>query len=158
MSEQPDSAIETFACVLNAWHAHEKELRSYLIHRVGDRPTAEDMLQEIFLKSIRQGVGFCQLDNPRAWLFQVARNTVVDHVRLEKPQIELTEELVAPPENHCDPVDELAICLIRNLTVLSPEDRHLVEQCDLQGIPQQDYAEVHGLSLTAMKSRLRRAR
>jgi RNA polymerase sigma-70 factor, ECF subfamily len=30
---------------------------------------------------MRQGEGFCTLDKPRAWLFQVARNALVDRAR-----------------------------------------------------------------------------
>lgn len=161
MSGQTDHPVGTFNCVLNAWNSYEKELLNYLIHRIGDRPTAEDLLQEIFLKSIRQGIGFCQIDNPRAWLFQVAKNIVIDHSRLSKPLTELTEltdDVVSPQVNYCDPVEQLASCLVYNLNILEEEDRKLIEQCDLQGVSQQEFADMHELSLPAVKSRLRRIR
>lgn len=61
-----------FACVSAAWQAHEGELRKYLRYRAADADTADDVLQDVFVKAMRQG--FCSLDNPRAWLYQVARN------------------------------------------------------------------------------------
>ena len=67
-----------FECVLNAWRDHESELQRYLTRRVSDKHLADDLLQDVFVKALRQGQGFCTLDNPRAWLFQVARNTLVD--------------------------------------------------------------------------------
>jgi RNA polymerase sigma-70 factor (ECF subfamily) len=147
-----------FDCVLQAWHAHEGELRGFLIHRLGDADSADDLLQETFLKSMRQGAAFCEIDNPRAWLFQVARNAVIDRARLAKPQIELLEQIAAPSTNERAPVDELDACLLRNLAEMAAEDRQIIEQCDLQGIRQHEFARIHGLSLPATKSRLLRAR
>lgn len=146
-----------FDCVLAAWLSHEAELRGFLTHRLGDADQADDLLQEVFLKAMRQGRDFCELDQPRAWLYQVARNALIDRSRLAKPQVELPEDLAAV-ESARDPVDELDACLTRNLARLSDEDRLIIEQCDLKGIRQQDFAAQHGLSLPAAKSRLLRAR
>lgn len=65
----------------SAWRAHEGELLGYLRHRLSDADAADDVLQDVFVKAMRQGQGFCTLDNPRAWLFQVARNALVDRAR-----------------------------------------------------------------------------
>jgi RNA polymerase sigma-70 factor (ECF subfamily) len=146
-----------FDCVLAAWRAHEAELRGYLIHRLGDADSADDVLQEIFLKAMRQGATFCEINQPRAWLFQVARNTLIDRTRLAKPLVELPDGLAAVKEERA-PVDELDACLQRNLAEMPVEDRQIIEQCDLQGVRQQDFARAHGLSLPATKSRLLRAR
>lgn len=59
----------TFDCVSRAWQAHENELRAFLVHRTGNHAMAEDLLQEVFLRSMRQGQRFCELANPHAWLF-----------------------------------------------------------------------------------------
>ncbi|GAB1232618.1 sigma-70 family RNA polymerase sigma factor [Ferrigenium sp. UT4] len=146
-----------YSCVLNAWRAHEPELRGYLIHRMSDPHIAEDLLQEVFVKAMRQGKEFCRLDNARAWLFQVARNALVDHQRLHKETVEVPEDIPAP-EFHPEPLVALSACVARVLTELSPEDRDIIEQCDLNGAKQSDYAKSHGLSLAATKSRLLRAR
>lgn len=78
-----------FSCVIKAWRAHEGELRRYLTHRLGNTQLAEDLLQETFVKAMRQGKDFCSLDNSRAWLFQVARNALVDYQRLHRETAEL---------------------------------------------------------------------
>ncbi len=145
-------------CIESAWRAHATELHGYLAHRLADVHAAADLLQDIFLKSTRQSVRFCQLDNPRAWLFQVARNALVDHFRLAKSQEELPDDLPVPPGDTSEPVDQLDACLLRNLATLSAEDKNLIEQCDLRDIKQQEFATAYGLSLSAVKSRLLRAR
>ncbi len=143
--------------VQKAWQQHRAELRGYLLHRLKDVSQAEDLLQEVFLKAMTQGQQFCTLDNPRAWLYQVARNALVDSLRLTKDAIPLPEDL-AQEADAMAPVDELSECVARVLTELSPEDREVIQLCDIEGMKQQDFALSHGLSLTAVKSRIQRAR
>lgn len=146
-----------FPCLDRAWHANEKELRAFLAHRLGERHAAEDVLQDVFVKAIRQGSDFCQLDNSRAWLFQVARNALVDHLRLKKDHTELPDDIPAP-EAHTEPVDALTGCLGRVLQELPEADGDIIRECDLNGVKQQTYADANGMSLSAAKSRLLRAR
>ena len=162
--EAPDSdpaGGASFACVASAWQAHEGELRGYLRHRLSDSDAADDVLQDVFVKAMRQGRGFCTLDNPRAWLFQVARNALVDRARTDHPTEALSDELaeVAPdPENTLAPVDALAECVIRALAELTLDDAAVLRACDLHGQTQREFAAAQGLSLAAAKSRLLRAR
>ncbi len=61
-------------CLLTAWHEHQAELRGWLRHRLGNTVDAEDLLQDVFLKALRQGERFCAITNARAWLYEVARD------------------------------------------------------------------------------------
>lgn len=144
-------------CLMNAWQAHEAELRQWLRGRLGDAHDAEDLLQELFLKALRQDKKFCEIGNARAWLFEVARNAVADRLRLKKEQVELPEDL--PDEHEETPaVASLAVCLPRVLSELSEEDRDVLTRCDLEGMKQEEYARLKGLSLAGAKSRVQRAR
>jgi len=157
----PPPGMAAFACVSAAWQAHEGELRSYLRHRAGDADVADDVLQDVFVKAMRQGQGFCTLDNPRAWLFQVARNALVDRARTAHPHETFTDELADNTplsETAMAPVDALADCLVRTLGELPEEDQLVLRACDLAGQTQRAFAQDHGLSLPATKSRLLRAR
>jgi RNA polymerase sigma-70 factor (ECF subfamily) len=150
-----------FACVSSAWQAHEGELLGYLRHRLSDTDAADDLLQDVFVKAMRHGAGFCRLDNPRAWLFQVARNALVDRARTSHPMEPLPDgldEAAAPPEEPLAPVDALASCLVRALGELAADDGAVLRACDLEGQTQRAFAEANGLSLPATKSRLLRAR
>jgi RNA polymerase sigma-70 factor (ECF subfamily) len=146
-----------FSCVIKSWRAYEGELRGYLTHRLGNTQIAEDLLQEVFIKAMRQGADFCSLDNSRAWLFQVARNALVDYQRLNRETAELPDD-IAEPDAQTEPLVALGECVGRVLTELSPEDRDIIEQCDLNDMKQRAYAEANDLTLPAVKSRLLRAR
>lgn len=144
-------------CLMQAWHAHERELLAWLTRQLGDHAAAEDTLQDVFIKALRQGRRFCQVENARAWLFEVTRNAAADLLRRRRETVELPQELAA--EDQSQPaVDSLASCLPRVLTELSESDREAIVCCDLQGMSQEAYARRIGLSLPAAKSRVQRAR
>lgn len=144
-------------CLNRAWTSHEAELRGWALHRFGNSAETDDFLQDLFLKALRQGERFCSVQNARAWLFEVARNALADRLRVQRATVELPDDLVSPVDE-VDTVDTLVACLPRVLAELSPEDRDAITQCDLEGMAQMDYAEAKGISLSAAKSRLQRAR
>ncbi len=145
-------------CVVQAWQAHESELRGFLLGKMGHADAVvDDLLQEVFVKAIAQGAGFCSLENPRAWLFRVMRNLLVDYYRRQRPETDLPEDL--PEDVEARPaVDTLDQCLPQALQALSASDRHVIEQCDLMGMKQETYAEANQLTLPAVKARIQRAR
>jgi RNA polymerase sigma-70 factor (ECF subfamily) len=146
-----------FRCVLDAWRAHETELHAFLIGQVHDPALADDLLQDVFLKAVRQGARFCGLDSPRGWLFQVARHAVIDQHRARKPTVSDVDALPSPESSEA-PVDALSSCLEHALHGLEQDDRDVIQCCDLRGQTQREYAEAHGLSVPAVKARIQRAR
>ena len=109
----------TVPCLLAAWSAHETELRRYLRHRLADPDEGDDLLHDLFLKACRQGEAFCAVEQPRAWLFEVARNTFLDHLRRQRPMLPLPPDLTRAEAAEA-PVDALARCLPRVLSELLP--------------------------------------
>jgi len=144
-------------CLMNAWEKHEAELRAWLRSRLGNAHDAEDLLQDLFLKAMRQDRKFCEINNARAWLFEVARNAMADRLRLKKDQVELPDDLAAEHEESAA-VESLAACLPRALSELSEDDREAITRCDLEGMTQEEYARLKGLTLPGAKSRVQRAR
>ena len=149
------------SCHDRAWQQHQREILGFLEHRAGSVAEADDLLQEVFVKVLLQGRAFCELDNPRAWLFRVARNLIIDRRRLSmtrEPLLPLPDDFSAPPAADVEPVDLLSHCLPSVLSRISAKDREAIVRCDLQGVTVSDYARQLGLSLPAAKSRLQRAR
>ncbi len=142
---------------MTAWSQHERELRAWLIRRLGDAHAADDLLQDLFIKALSRNQQFCEMANARAWLFAVARNTLIDHLRSRQDHVELPDDLQAHQEAPA-PVESLAACLPRALAELSAQDGEALTLCDLEGMTQEAYARLKGLSLAAAKSRVQRAR
>ncbi|QFX96310.1 DNA-directed RNA polymerase sigma-70 factor [Acidithiobacillus thiooxidans ATCC 19377] len=144
-------------CVTHAWKMHQAEIFGFLRHRLGDDDLSADLLQLVFLKALHEGRRFCELREPRAWLFTVARHVLTDNFRSQRDYVDLPEEL-AEPVAEVPAVDSLADCLPHVFTLLETADRDILTCCELQGMTQKAYALSHGLSLAAAKSRLLRAR
>lgn len=47
-----------------AWDQHAAELRGWLRHRTGNTALADDLLQDLFLKALRQGERFVSCTTP----------------------------------------------------------------------------------------------
>ena len=110
---------------MQAWGKHQAELQGWLFHRVGDRAQAQDLLQDVFLKALGQGGRFCSVTNARAWLFEVVRNTLTDHLRRQHPSEPLPDDVDEWPADEPESppvVDQLTGCLARVLTELPEAD------------------------------------
>ena len=145
-------------CLLAAWSMCEAQLRGYLRHRIGQIDDAEEVLQEVFIKALRQGNNFCTINNRRAWLFQVARNALADRLRVSREHVPLPDDLLSPENELAPAVDGLSACLPRVLSELCAADRLAITLCDLEGRSQQELADRLGISLSGAKSRIQRAR
>lgn len=145
-------------CVLKAWGRFESELRGFLVRQLRDQEVAEDLLQDTFVKAIAEGARFCELDNPRAWLYRVARNNLVDHLRREHRFIDDLPDDLPYEAPTTAAVDDLSQCLPHVLSALAKEDAEAITLCDLEGMNQADYAKLKGISVPGAKSRVQRAR
>ncbi|RLL54765.1 RNA polymerase sigma factor SigZ [Mariprofundus sp. EBB-1] len=144
-------------CLIRAWHKHRGELRGWLLKRLENTADVEDLLQEVFFKAMLQKEKFCRIEDARAWLFRVTRNSLIDSYRMQRNQVELPDDL-SRDEPEFDAVDTLSECLPRVLSELSVEDREVITLCDLDGMSQQHFSDLKGISLPAAKSRIQRAR
>jgi RNA polymerase sigma-70 factor, ECF subfamily len=144
-------------CITTAWDKHENELRNYLREHLGNNHLAEDLLQDTFVKALSNNQKFCQLDNPRAWLYRVAKNALIDFRRTDKEHSEV-ENNTPELNNEVAPVVNLSKCLPQAIKKLSSEDQEIIQYCDLDGLNQNNYAQKKAISLASAKSRIQRAR
>lgn len=146
--------------LVSVWTRHEPELRGWLRARAPVASEVEDILQDSFIKALRQGDRFLAVEQPRAWLFEITRNTLIDRLRAHKPLAPLPPDWEDTPDEpqQLATVDALVACVPRVLSELDAKDREAIELCDLQGLPQAEFARLKGLTLPAAKSRVQRAR
>ncbi len=70
------------ADVARAYAAHGAELYRFALRGLGDAAAAQDVVQETFLRAWRAADRYDPaLASLRVWLFAIARNTLLDHVR-----------------------------------------------------------------------------
>ncbi len=144
------------------WQDYGDRLRRFLVAKTASPEDAEDLLQEVLIKTYRH---LPTLNDPKkfqAWLFQIARNTLTDYYRKRRVPVS-DRSLPEPPaldgeDDHGKVRQELSRCLQPFLKRLPKNYREAVEAVDLKGQSQKALAEEWGLSHSAVKSRVQRGR
>lgn len=144
------------------WTETLGRLNGFVLARVGDPELAEDITQDVLVRSIASGA-LDRVDNISAWLYRSARNAVIDHYRARRAVDQpLDPELWPEPDTSEDlPNDatrELARCLQPMMRTLLPTARDALTRVDLEGQTHRQAAGQLGLSVSGMKSRVQRAR
>ncbi len=140
------------------WNEHADQLRAFIYRRIPDPSVVDDLVQEVFLKVQRKVDTLKDETRLQSWLYQITRNSIMDHFRGQKPEEELPETLDLPDAEPARVLEELAECVRPMMDVLPEEYRLPLLWSDLEGLPQKEVAERLGLSLTAAKSRIQRGR
>lgn len=105
------------------YDASLQRIYRYVFFRVTDAEVAEDLTSEVFLKAwenlhrYRPGGPFV------AWLYTIARNTVIDHYRTRKPSISLDQTVIKQ-----DPGLDEKVDLQFEVETLQRAMQHLTEE------------------------------
>jgi RNA polymerase sigma-70 factor, ECF subfamily len=153
----------------------ERPVYSLIARMVQDPATAEDLAQEAFVKAYRSLRSYDPSRKLSSWLFKIAHNTTIDHLRRNALE---TVPLEAPPdqeegrgglaavladgsvENPAAAAErrDMARSLERAIARLRPEYREAVVLFYIEGASYQEICEVTGLPLGTVKTNLHRAR
>jgi RNA polymerase sigma-70 factor, ECF subfamily len=143
------------------WSHLSSDLRRFIRRRVADDHVADDLLQETFVRVHRNIDTLHDADRVAAWVYQIARNVVLDHHRRD------TNRAVAlgdtdPAEDADDPLCAVrcrgAAWLDEMIRSLPHGYREAVQLAEIDGLSQQAVADRLGLSLSGAKSRVQRGR
>lgn len=160
------SAFEPFV------RRHEGAVLRYIRTRTSDPDVAEDALQETFIAAWRGARTFRGNGSARAWLLTIARNAVRRQYRRTAGQPEAHEPLEAAAvadvaagagwgrDSNDRWNDRIAAreVVARGFERLSSDDREILLLRDLEGVGNEEVADMLELSVAAVKSRLHRAR
>lgn len=138
------------------------KLRGFIRQRVPDEATADDLTQDTLLKVYRSRAALRDGQRLEAWLYRIARTTLIDYYRRRKPTAELPAALLAEPGEERDgigPFRQAVMATTRRFLEDLPERyRAPVRLAELEGLSLAKIALRSGLSLTAVKSRVQRGR
>jgi RNA polymerase sigma-70 factor (ECF subfamily) len=153
----------------------ERPVYSLIARMIQDPATAEDLAQETFVKAYRSLRSYDPSRKLSSWLFKIAHNTTIDHLRRNVPD---TVPLEAPPDHEEgrgglaavladgsveDPAAaaerrDMARSLERAIARLRPDYREAVVLFYIEGASYQEICETTGLPLGTVKTNLHRAR
>jgi RNA polymerase sigma factor (sigma-70 family) len=152
----------------------QSRLRNFIRRRVADRDDAEDILQDVFYELV-EAYRAMQPEHITAWLFQVARNRIVDLFRRKKREAARSglaerveeggemlqlEDLLPSPEAGPDAAFARSVLLDEldaALDELPDEQREVFIGHELMGYSFKEIAEQTGTSVNTLLSRKRYA-
>ena len=140
---------------------HHQRLHAFFVRLTGNRPAAEDLVQEVFVRLLKyrhtfKGGAFTP------WMFRLARNAAADHFGRRRPETPLPEEgfeprarepLASETVERAEEEARLRVALDR----LPPEKRELLLLARFELLPYDDIARLHDTTVGAVKVRVHRA-
>jgi RNA polymerase sigma-70 factor, ECF subfamily len=140
------------------WNEFAAQLGRFIRARVAEPATAEDILQDVFMRLQSRLDEFHDPTKLRGWLFLVARNAIIDHYRTRKKTSELPESLPAELSENETEETELKAVFRRLLYSLPEPYRDALVLTEFEGLTQEELAKHLGVSLSGAKSRVQRGR
>jgi len=143
------------------WQALQKGLRSFVYHRL-PQDAVDDVVADILETIIRKKSDLRSASNPSAWIYAVARSKVADFYRRQGREHIALQTLNTDPtllnndELHDKP--GLHDCVMGFIGRLSETDQTVLEEIDINGTRQTDFATRNAVALPTVKSRVQRAR
>ncbi len=144
------------------WTDVAVRLRPFIARRVSSTEI-DDVLQDVFVRMQRGLASLKDEERFTSWLFQIARNSIAEHMRIRARHPLLAMEVeddvpAAPPEDDREAARSLSSCVSMFIAQLSTPYREAVTLVELEGLTSREAAEMVGVSVTAMKSRVARGR
>ena len=137
-----------------------RQLRAFLRRRVSSEAVADDLLQDVWLKVAKSLSNLPSVREMDSWLYRIARNVLTDFYRRERTTIDIPDDLPAEPDDSTvSNLKEQLNGYIRDVVESLEEPyREALKLTLYDGISQVELAERLGLSVSAAKSRVQRAR
>ncbi len=175
MREEKDNRKEFEEIALK----HIDSLYSMALRLVINKEEAEDLVQETYLKAYRFFGTFQKGTNVKAWLFKILRNTFINKYRkatsmpaevFYEDVESVNSNLTYKPENKSEELADTLEGKYSDLGSLMEDDvKHAVDSLpleyreaillsDVEGLSYKDIAEITGVPIGTVKSRLNRAR
>ena len=133
---------------------HRDGVFRYLRRIVGEPDAARDLTQEVFLRVTRAGVPEATERCRRAWVFKIARNLALNHVRNghRRPMVVELGDVVMPA------TQELALALRDAVSALPPLDRDVFLLRETAGLRYDEIASACYVPIEVVRGRLHQAR
>lgn len=146
---------------------YQDRLYNTLVHLMGRREEAEDVVQEAFVQAYVKLESFKGHSAFYTWLYRIAFNTAISHQRKKKVEVSVDQ---SREQSGTEPIDtgdapdermerEERVGLVRRaLDALSDQHRAILVLREMEGCCYETIAEVLELPIGTVRSRLHRAR
>ena len=136
------------------WNNFNDELYFFILKKVKNKDITNDIFQNTFLKIHKNLFTLEKEEKARAWIFQIARNEIVNYFNEESIYV---EKLDINKENSLQEYQHIC-CFDKFINDLPEIYRQVIELSYIKGQKQKDSAKELGISLENVKARIKRAK
>ncbi|GIV62313.1 MAG: RNA polymerase sigma24 factor [Rhodothermaceae bacterium] len=153
---------DEFAFV-SLYNRYKGPVYAFCVKMLLDRTLAQDVMQETFLRVYENRDRLMKSGSFKAWLFTIARNQCLNQLRRKHRQVPLEPDAVpllrSPdvPAAHMEKSEQVEL-VNRFLERLKPDYREVLILREYQNLSYEEIAAVTRSTLSAVKSRLFKAR
>lgn len=154
-----------------AWRELEGRLRPYVARRVASPCDVDDVVQEVFVRIHGGADRLADSESFGGWVYRIAERAVIDHRRrsarhplVDRDDASEESKQRSEPDAGVDDAErdalqrELAECVVLFVAMLPSPYREAIVLTEIEGRTQREAAEMLGISLSGMKSRVQRGR
>ncbi|AET68241.1 RNA polymerase sigma factor, sigma-70 family [Desulfosporosinus orientis DSM 765] len=145
---------------------YKNPIFAYIFYLAGDRPAAEEICQDVFLKVYLNIAKFENRSSFKTWIYKIARNAYLDYAQAQKRKVTIDnieffvkelEDRGMSPEEHA--INMATKELIENtLNKLSQKYRMLLILRDIQNLSYKEISDIAEMELNSVKVGIFRAR
>lgn len=146
--------------VTTIWINFHKELKAFILNKTRNSADTDDILQDVFIKIIRNIDKVNQAENLKNYLYGIVRNSINDYFKNKKiasTSVEIVEKITEEDTQSLNRT--IAECCIKPFINKLPNDyREALLLTEFQNISQKELAEKLNISYSGAKSRVQRGR
>lgn len=141
------------------YEERKQELFRFLYVILGEQQAAEDAMQETFLKAYLHRSRYIEMQQEKAWLYQIARNTAYDMLRKRRREFPIEKEVLHDVmEQHAEQNEiEGNLMYMEMIAGLNEVEREIVSLKIIAGLTHQEIAKVLHKTTGSVKKRYERA-
>lgn len=138
--------LGTEAAFSELYDLYFQKIYKFTFYRVGHKETAEDITEEVFLKTYKSLSGLKNDSLFESWLYQIARNKVIDYYRSKKIVVAI-DELENTLEYETNIIDIVNLgfdqkALIELIRELTPEQQVIIKLKFYEDLDNSTIAEI----------------
>jgi RNA polymerase sigma-70 factor (ECF subfamily) len=159
MRDVRDGQVEKLAIL---FERHHVSLFNYFLRLTGNRAVSEDLVQDVFTRILKYRATYQGEDKFVLWMFKIARNAHIDHLRKRKETLPLDDQFteaagIGPGPQECLEKEQDAALVAKALARLSPRKQEILVLSRFQNLKYREIAELLDCPIGTVKGMVHRA-
>jgi len=159
MEEVRDGRVEKLAIL---FERYQVVLYNFFLRLTGKANVSEDLVQDVFIRILKYRAGYLSQSKFTFWMFQIARNAHIDHLRKRKGEVPLDEQFEETPSS--EPLPEKILeseqdtaLMRRALERLPWRKREILVLSRFENLKLREIADLLGCQVGTVKAQMHRS-